>query len=165
MEYTLRWKTTIRGKWPSAVDYLWSDLLWKTTFGWRRPSVEDVLQWKTTFGSDSFPWQSQQNWAQTGIAISCAKKTTFLGKDNIKMWMGGRIIGPILHHSFQRRKATNEWKKGWEEKNNWTHNGCAHCTACTHSTPHPLCGIFLCRRLRFGILAFLRKWNWKMAQK
>ena len=37
------------------------------------------------------------------------------------------IIEPIMHHSFQRRKTTNEWKTGWKEKNNWTHHAWTHC--------------------------------------
>ena len=39
-------KTTFGRRRPSVED----DLRWKTTFGGRRPSVEDDLRWKTTFG-------------------------------------------------------------------------------------------------------------------
>ena len=30
---------------------------------------------------------------------------------NIRSWEGVRIIGPVMHHSFQRGKTTNELKK------------------------------------------------------
>ena len=57
VEDDLRWKTTFGGRRPMLEDNLWwktplveDDLRWKTTFGGRRLSVEDDLQWKTTFG-------------------------------------------------------------------------------------------------------------------
>ena len=42
--------------------------------GGRQPFVKDSLWWKMTFSGDFFPWQSQHDWAQTGIAISCLNR-------------------------------------------------------------------------------------------
>ena len=46
MEANLLWKPTFGGRRPSVED----DLQWKITFGGRQPSVEDDLWWKTAFG-------------------------------------------------------------------------------------------------------------------
>ena len=87
VEDKLRLKTTFGGRQPLVED----NLCWKITFGGRRqplvignprwnfggrqPLVEEDLPWKTTFGGDSSPWQSQPNWVQTIISISCLNRT------------------------------------------------------------------------------------------
>ena len=40
-----RWKTSFGGRRPSVEDDLW----WKTTVGGRHPLVADTLWWKMTF--------------------------------------------------------------------------------------------------------------------
>ena len=60
--------------------------IWRrTTLDKRRPLMEDVLRWKTTFDRvysilpeknvyNSSPWQPQHNWPQTGNLISCLNR-------------------------------------------------------------------------------------------
>ena len=56
VEDDLQRKTTFGGRRPLVEDDLWwktplveDGLQWKTTFGGRRPMVENDLQWKTNF--------------------------------------------------------------------------------------------------------------------
>ena len=61
------WKTTFGGWWPFV----------ETTFGGRRPSVEDSLRWKTTIGGrwrfvEDYLW-----WKRPSVEYDLQWKTTF----------------------------------------------------------------------------------------
>ena len=123
VEDDLQWMTTFGGRQPSVERRVLveEDLLWKTTFSGRQPSVEDDLRWwllpLTVTAQQSPNWkcyQLSQPEIEFAIIEKCMRhcacahvqkrqqqfKQRWLNHHNVRVGMGGRIIGAIIHHSF-----------------------------------------------------------------
>ena len=98
----LQWNTNFSRRWPLVED----ELCWNANFGGRQPLVEDYLQWwllPLTVTAQLSPNRNCYQLSQPEIEFFLIEKCM----------EGGRIIGPIMHHSSLRRKMAEWMKTSW----------------------------------------------------